>query len=150
MRKFYYLKPNIQYAFTGAFTLLSAIEIGIFTILLYVVESLNIHRSYDVMLYIRFSIIFLMVLVISGFNFWFGMRLSHRIVGPMIQIQRVLERALKGKYDSRINLRTNDYLHEIAEDINLLLEKLDQKSPKTDEKKSLEQQDQSDNNENNL
>ena len=130
MRKFYYLKPNIQYAFTGAFTILSALEIAIFTVVIYVVEQLSIDRSYDVLLYIRFSIIFLIILFISGFNFWFGMRLSHRIVGPMIQIQRVLERAIKGKYESRINLRTNDYLVEIADDINLLLEKLDQESKK--------------------
>jgi signal transduction histidine kinase len=128
MRKFYYLKPNIQYAFTGAFTILSAVEIAIFIVIISVVEQLSINRSYDVLLYIRFSIIFLIILIISGFNFWFGMRLSHRIVGPMIQIQRVLERAKKGKYESRINLRTHDYLHEIAEDINLLLEKLDQES----------------------
>jgi signal transduction histidine kinase len=56
------------------------------------------------------------------------MRLSHRIVGPMVQIQRVLERAIKGKYEARINLRTNDYLNEIADDINLLLEKLELES----------------------
>jgi signal transduction histidine kinase len=128
MRKFYYLKPNIQYAFTGAFTILSALEIAVFTFIIYVIEQLSINRSYDELLYIRFSIIFLIILVVSGFNFWFGMRLSHRIVGPMIQIQRILERAIKGKYESRINLRTNDYLHEIAEDINLLLEKLDHES----------------------
>ena len=130
MRKFYYLKPNIQYAFTAAFTLLSAIEIAVFTFLLYTFEHLNIHRSYDIMLYIRFSLIFLMVLVISGFNFWFGMRLSHRIVGPMIQIQRVLEKAIQGNYGFRIKLRTNDYLHEVAEDINQLLENLDDKTNK--------------------
>ena len=136
MRKFYYLKPNIQYAFTGAFTLLGAVEIAVFTFSLYVVEHLNVHRSYDILLYIRFSIVFIMVLIISGFNFWFGTRLSHRIVGPMIQIQRVLEKALKGKYDSRIQLRSNDYLHEIAEDLNLLLEKLDGKRSK--EKENIE------------
>ena len=130
MRKFYYLKPNIQYAFTGAFTILSALEIAVFTFVIYIVEQLSIDRSYDVLLYIRFSIIFVIILIMSGFNFWFGMRLSHRIVGPMIQIQRVLERAIKGKYESRINLRTNDYLVEIADDINLLLEKLDQESKK--------------------
>ena len=130
MRKFYYLKPNIQYAFTGAFTILSALEIAVFTFVIYIVEQLSIDRSYDVLLYIRFSIIFLIILIISGFNFWFGMRLSHRVVGPMIQIQRVLERALKGKYEVRINLRTNDYLHELEEDINLLLEKLDRESKK--------------------
>ena len=134
MRKFYYLKPNIQYAFTGAFTLLGAEEIAVFTFLLYVVEHLNVHRSYDILLYVRFSIIFVMVLIISGFNFWFGTRLSHRIVGPMIQIQRILENALKGKYDSRIQLRSNDYMHEIAEGLNLLLEKLDSKEPKNKDK----------------
>ena len=128
MRKFYYLKPNIQYAFTGAFTILSAIEIAVFTVVIFIVDQLSIGRSYDVLLYIRFSIIFLIILIISGINFWFGMRLSHRIVGPMVQIQRVLERAIKGKYEARINLRTNDYLNEIADDINLLLEKLELES----------------------
>jgi len=148
MRKFYYLKPNIQYAFTGAFTLLGAVEIAIFTFMLYVVEHLNVHRSYDILLYIRFSIIFVMVLIISGFNFWFGTRLSHRIVGPMIQIQRVLEKALKGKYDSKIQLRSNDYLHEIAEDLNLLLEKLDDN--KSADKNKKNRQSESENNENKM
>ena len=128
MRKFYYLKPNIQYAFTGAFTILRAIEIAVFTLVIFIVDQLSVGRSYDVLLYIRFSIIFLIILIISGINFWFGMRLSHRIVGPMVQIQRVLERAIKGKYEARINLRTNDYLNEIADDINLLLEKLELES----------------------
>ena len=128
MRKIYYLKPNIQFIFTGAFTILSAIEIAIFTVVIFLVEHLNIDRSYDMLIYIRFSIVFVTILVISSINFWFGIKVSHRIVGPMVQIQRVLERALKGKYESRIKLRTDDYLHEIAEDINLLLEKLDQES----------------------
>jgi len=130
MRKFYYLKPNIQYSFTTFFAILSAMEIVLFGLLLYIVENLNIHRSYDVMLYIRFSIVLIIILLFSGFNFWLGMRLSHRIVGPMIQIQRVLERAIKNDYSSRIHLRNNDYLYEIADKLNLLLEKLDQKSKK--------------------
>ena len=133
MRKYYYLKPNIQYAFTSAFTLLSAVEIALFTFLLYVFEHMNIHRSYDVLLYIRFSFIFIIVLVISGFNFWFGMRLSHRIVGPMIQIQRILERVLQGKYESRIQLRNTDYLHELAEDINKLIDDLENKQSKSNQ-----------------
>ncbi len=130
MRKLYYLKPNIQYSFTTFFAILSAMEIVLFGLLLYVVENLNIHRSYDVMLYIRFSLVLIIILLFSGFNFWLGMRLSHRIVGPMIQIQRVLERAIKNDYSSRIQLRNNDYLYEIADKINLLLEKLDKKSKK--------------------
>ena len=130
MRKFYYLKPNIQYAFTSFYTMLTAIEIIAFGLVLYVVEGLNLHHSYDILLYIRFSIVLLVVLIFTGFNFWYGMRLSHRIVGPMIQILRVLESATKGEYKSRIQLRSNDYLHEIGDELNVLLEKLEAQTGK--------------------
>ena len=130
MRKFYYLKPNIQYAFTSFYTMLTAIEIIAFGLVLYVIEGLNLHHSYDILLYIRFSIVLLVVLIFTGFNFWYGMRLSHRIVGPMIQILRVLESATKGEYKSRIQLRSNDYLHEIGDELNVLLEKLEAQTGK--------------------
>lgn len=125
MRKFYYLKPNVQYSFTSFFALLTAIEIVLFGLTLYVVEQLSRHYTYDVMLYVRFSTILLVVLVFTGFNFWYGVRLSHRIAGPMIQIQRVLEQASKGNYKVRIQLRSNDYLHEIGDGLNALLERLE-------------------------
>ncbi len=133
MRRFYYLKPNIQYAFTSFFALLTAIEIIIFGLVVYVVENLNTQYSYDVMLYIRFSIALLLVLIFTGFNFWFGVRLSHRIAGPMVQIKRVLEHALRGEYKMRIQLRSNDYLHEISDELNLLLEKLENQQKKQKE-----------------
>lgn len=131
MRRFYYLKPSIQYAFTSFFALLAAIEIIIFGLLLYVVEHLSIYYSYDMMLYIRFSILLMILLIFTGFNFWYGVRLSHRIAGPMVQIKRVLEQAAKGEFKSRIQLRSNDYLHEISDELNRLLEKLEsqQKEP---------------------
>jgi len=125
MRRFYYLKPKIQYAFTSFFALLTSIEIVLFGLLLYVVEHLNIHYSYDIVLYIKFSIVLLIVLIFTGFNFWYGVRLSHRIAGPIVQIKRVIEQASKGEYKSRIQLRSNDYLHEIGDELNLLLEKLE-------------------------
>lgn len=125
MRRFYYLKPNIQYAFTSFFALLAAIEIVLFGLLLYLVEHLNTYFSYDMMLYIRFSVLLGIILIFTGFNFWYGVRLSHRIAGPMIQIQRVLDQALKGEYGNRIQLRSNDYLHEISDELNRLLEKLE-------------------------
>ena len=117
--------------------MLTAIEIIAFGLVLYVVEGLNLHHSYDILLYIRFSIVLLVVLIFTGFNFWYGMRLSHRIVGPMIQILRVLESATKGEYKSRIQLRSNDYLHEIGDELNVLLEKLEAQTGK--QKKSTTQ-----------
>lgn len=137
MRKYYYLKPNIQYAFTSFYTMLTAIEIIAFGLVLYVVEGLNLHHSYDILLYIRFSIVLLVILIFTGFNFWYGMRLSHRIVGPMIQILRVLESATKGEFKSRIQLRSNDYLHEISDELNLLLEKLENQQEKQKKSSTL-------------
>jgi signal transduction histidine kinase len=130
MRRFYYLKPSIQYAFTSFFALLAAIEIVLFGLLLYLVEHFNIYYSYDMMLYIRFSILLVVLLIFTGFNFWYGVRLSHRIAGPMVQIKRVLEQAAKGEYKSRIQLRSHDYLHEISDELNLLLEKLESQQTK--------------------
>ncbi len=131
MRKLYYLKPNIQHAFTTVFTLLCAVEIVVFGLLLLIIEHLNVHNSYDIQLYIRSTLVFFLVLIFSGFNFWFGMRLSHRVVGPMIQIQRILERAMKSEYNNHIQLRSNDYLHELGDAVNILLEKLENEKKKT-------------------
>ena len=133
MRKLYYLKPKIQYAFTSFYTILTSVEILIFGFLLYVIENLNIHPSYDIMLYIRFSIILLVILIFTGFNFWYGVKLSHRFAGPVIQIQRALEQAFKGKYQIRIQLRSNDYLYEISDALNLLFEKLENQQDKQQE-----------------
>jgi methyl-accepting chemotaxis protein len=128
MRKFYYLNPTVQHSFTSFYTFLTAIEIILFGILVFVIEHLNLHSSSDIQIYIRFSLLLLLVLIFSGFNFWLGMRLSHRIVGPMIQIQRVLEKAIKNDFQPRIQLRANDHLYEIGDQLNLLLEKLEKQN----------------------
>jgi len=131
MRKIYYLKPKIQNVFTSFFTIMTAVEIILFGILLYMVDRLNIQRSNDMIFYIRYTILFLIVLLFSVVNFWFGLRLSHRIGGPIVNIQRILEQAQRGDYRSRITLRSNDFLHEIADSVNLLLEKLETEQKQT-------------------
>jgi len=136
MRKIYYLKPNIQNAFTSFFTILTAIEIILFGVLIYVVDRLNINRHFDMLYYIRYTILFLIVLLFSVINFWIGLRLSHRFGGPMVNIQRILEQAQRGNYTSRITLRSKDYLHEIADSVNLLLEKLETQQKQLKENKS--------------
>ena len=127
MRKLYYLKPDIQYALTRYFILLNICEFALLLILFYLVNSIAALSSHDVSVYIRFSTVFVGVLLLSGFNFWVGVRLSHRFTGPMVQVQRALEQALKGRYDTRIRLRDTDYLHEIGDGINALLEQLEQR-----------------------
>jgi nitrogen fixation/metabolism regulation signal transduction histidine kinase len=136
MRKIYYLKPDIQNAFTNFFAVLTAVEIILFGVLIYVVDHLNINRPNDMLYYIRYTILFLIVLLFSVINFWIGLRLSHRIGGPIVNIQRILEQAQRGDYKARITLRSKDFLHEIADSVNLLLEKLETQQKQLKENKS--------------
>ena len=136
MRKIYYLKPDIQNAFTNFFAVLTAVEIILFGVLIYVVDHLNINRPIDMLYYIRYTILFLIVLLFSVINFWIGLRLSHRIGGPIVNIQRILEQAQRGDYKARITLRSKDFLHEIADSVNLLLEKLETQQKQLKENKS--------------
>jgi nitrogen fixation/metabolism regulation signal transduction histidine kinase len=112
------------------------VEIILFGVLIYVVDHLNINRPIDMLYYIRYTILFLIVLLFSVINFWIGLRLSHRIGGPIVNIQRILEQAQRGDYKARINLRSKDFLHEIADSVNLLLEKLETQQKQLKENKS--------------
>ncbi|MEJ2634168.1 MAG: hypothetical protein P8184_02620 [Calditrichia bacterium] len=125
MRRFYYIRPNLQHAFTLLYTFLTAAEILFFGVILYWVEKSSYQFPVDLRVYWKFSILFLAILVISAFNFWMGARLSHRIAGPLIQIQRALQQAITGNYRHRIHMRGTDYLHEIGDNLNFLLEKLE-------------------------
>ena len=58
----------------------------------------------------------------SGFFLFHALKLSHRIAGPMVRIRRDLERVRHGEVGLRIRLRKGDYLVQVADDINELLE----------------------------
>ena len=53
--------------------------------------------------------------------------MSHKIAGPMYRIEMELERILNGDLSKRIILRKGDYMKEIADGINLLIDKLAKK-----------------------
>ncbi len=125
MRRIYYVKPKIQNPITNYFVFLSVIEILMFIFLIYFIEQYKTQIPTDFVLYFRFGLILFTVLIFSLFNFWIGIRLSHRIAGPLVQVQRVLEFALKGEYETRIKLRSGDFLHEFGDHINSLLDKLE-------------------------
>ncbi|MGA0164449.1 MAG: HAMP domain-containing protein [Bdellovibrionota bacterium] len=51
--------------------------------------------------------------------------LSHRIVGPIFAIKRSLEMIEKDNLsEARIQLRSDDEFHEVAESINRVIDKL--------------------------
>lgn len=62
--------------------------------------------------------------------FFLGIRQSHRIVGPMNRIKRILEAVGNGDFSQRITLRQGDALEDLAKSINQMSEQLQQRFPR--------------------
>ena len=63
----------------------------------------------------------------ASYAIWAGIRLSHRIYGPMVPIKRLIGNLTAGEYDKRIRLRANDEFVDIADALNALAAKLEGK-----------------------
>ena len=100
MRRLYYVKPKIQNPIINCFVFLTAIEILIFKFLYHFIQQFQTRISTDLYIYFQFGILLSLLLIFSFVNFLIGTRLSHRIAGPLVQVQRVLEYALKGEYEN--------------------------------------------------
>ena len=55
-----------------------------------------------------------------------GIYVTHRIVGPQVAIRRLISELKKGHYGKQIQLRRNDYLKNIASELNELSTQLKQ------------------------
>lgn len=53
---------------------------------------------------------------------------THKLIGPMIAFRKHIYELIKGNYQSRINLRKKDAFWEVAEDLNLLAQTLEEKN----------------------
>lgn len=58
-----------------------------------------------------------------------GLKLSHRIFGPLVPINRQIEALVAGNYAARITLRDKDDLNEIRDGLNLLATTLEKRHP---------------------
>jgi len=56
-----------------------------------------------------------------------ALRMTHRFLGPQVPMRRHIQALAEGNYDSRCNIRKGDELQELADDLNLLAEALDQR-----------------------
>ena len=76
---------------------------------------------------IAISLTLLVELVIAvPVVFYFGIRHTHRVVGPMNRIKRTLEAISNGDFSQRIILRPGDVLQDLAKAINEMAERLQQ------------------------
>jgi methyl-accepting chemotaxis protein len=64
---------------------------------------------------------------VIGLAFIVGIRLSHRIYGPLVSINRFIEELAGGNYKSRMTLRKDDDLIEIRDSLNNLAESLEKR-----------------------
>lgn len=60
--------------------------------------------------------------------FLYILRLSHRVFGPMVQINRHVQNLIDGNYTTEIRLRKHDEHEELANLLNSLAKKLNNKS----------------------
>lgn len=76
-------------------------------------------------------VLFLFV-VATGLIVFRGLRLSHRIAGPAHNIRRSVQCLREGELSVRIRLRRGDFLTELAEELNGLIEDLEKRSEEGD------------------
>jgi methyl-accepting chemotaxis protein len=78
-----------------------------------------------------FVMLSIQVLVGSAIVWVVSIRQSHRVVGPMARIKRTLEAIGNGDFSQRLTLRKGDVLQDLAEDINQMAQRLEQRFPRS-------------------
>ena len=70
----------------------------------------------------------LIILVALPFSLWlvgwWAYHVSHKLVGPLCRLYRELDERIEGRTKEHIYFRKGDYLSELADKINALLDKL--------------------------
>lgn len=59
--------------------------------------------------------------IVLIFIYYFGLRLSHRIAGPIYKIGITVDEILEKNQPKEIRLRKNDYFKELAAKLNILI-----------------------------
>jgi signal transduction histidine kinase len=69
-------------------------------------------------------LIFLEMVILVPLVMWWGIRLTHRVAGPLVRIHGGLARLIRGDYAVQIRLRAGDELQDLAAQVNALAEVL--------------------------
>jgi hypothetical protein len=65
-----------------------------------------------------------LLLILVPVMAWDAMRFSHRLVGPMVRFRRTMQSIALGETVRPIKLRDGDYLTDLRDDFNQMLESL--------------------------
>ncbi len=71
--------------------------------------------------------------LITAVSMYYIVLHSHRIAGPAYRLRKLLLEAAEGRRGFRVKLRRKDYLTQVADAMNVLLDRLEEKEAKVNE-----------------
>jgi len=69
------------------------------------------------------------LVIAAGFQFFSALKFSHRLAGPTVNIAGTIKRVQDGDLSARVHLRRGDFVHDVADEINGLLDWLEEHPP---------------------
>ena len=127
LRKKYFVDRGLQLRFTRfvvLFALGSSALTGLvvfYTVFMILGERLAQAYPQAQLVYVFRSVHLALVVnlfVVLPFLFYFSIKFSHRIAGPLPKIYQALRNMGRGNFDIKLTLRRNDELKELADIIN--------------------------------
>lgn len=126
-RRQWIVNPSLQYRFIGImllvlFLLTAGALASVYTALWVTLRTFELmHDTLAVSLLATVGIMTtLELLLIAPVIVWVGIRMTHKVAGPLVRINAALLRMAKGQYDVDLRLRKGDSLVEVAEAVNTL------------------------------
>ena len=125
-RKKYLIRKGFQLAYVGKILLLEVIAVATTALMmsyifLYVFNDSAMVSSGPWGKGILWSTIFLAI-VLMIVLFYLGIRISHRIAGPMYRFEETFKQVQQGNLNARIYLRENDEMKPLANAFNKMLD----------------------------
>ena len=131
VRRHWLVNPPLQYQFIGLMLLvLLLLTVGalgsVYAALWVTLQTFDLRQ--DPMAVAQMSTVGLLVtlelLVLAPIVVWIGIRLTHRVAGPLVRINAALQQMVRSDFDIHLKLRDGDALVELADAVNLLASSL--------------------------
>ncbi|MBN1871428.1 MAG: hypothetical protein JW800_02535 [Candidatus Omnitrophica bacterium] len=136
-RSRFLVNKRFQYQFSFFLALQAAIPIFLFGMSLYIINKLYLtsiqivigndvlpdYHIKEVLNFSAYSVLALLV-ISSIILFYFGIRFSHHIAGPLYKLEQTIERLAKGQKAELLRFRKTDLVNGLADNFNFLIEEL--------------------------
>ncbi len=130
-RRRYLVNPTMQYRFVGVMLLvlllMAAGALGSVYLSLWITLQ-TYGLTHNALAVAQLSTVGLIatieLLLIAPLVIWVGIRLTHKVAGPLVRIEAALAAMAQGNFDVHLTLRKGDSLVEIANSINTLASSL--------------------------